>query len=159
MQIRKRILVVGEAGSGKTTLIRALTAGENVDLRKRVKTQAVDYYEYFVDTPGEFLENPYYRKYLLSLSQNCRCILLVQDCSKERCTYPPGFAKSFPALVFGVVSKADLGTEKEYSRAQKWLVQAGVKEIFIVSAVMGIGMDRLRDALSKACEIDDLTER
>lgn len=140
---QRRILVVGEVGAGKTTLIQTVLKGvESVP-----KTQAPVYWDCFVDTPGEYFQNPHYRRNLLSLAQGCSNVLFIQDCTKPMSAFPPDFAHGFLVPVIGIVTKADLGCRDDYQRAERWLRQAGARNIYVVSAVTGFGLKRLKDEL------------
>ena len=58
----KRILLVGRSGCGKTTLADTITHGSAT----YHKTQAITRVGNFIDTPGEYMENPnYYRGIIL----------------------------------------------------------------------------------------------
>jgi ethanolamine utilization protein EutP len=52
-----RVMLIGRTGAGKTTLIQALE-GMALDYSK---TQAVEYLDKYIDTPGEYSENRWMR--------------------------------------------------------------------------------------------------
>lgn len=140
----RKILVIGEPGVGKSTLIRTL---QNIP-GSSLKTQAPEYIGCFIDTPGEYLQHPYYRIRLNSLAEGCCCILFVQDCTREPVILPPKFAKAFPVPVIGVITKADLGDCEAYERALHQLYSMGIETVFIVSVITKTGLYSLHKALS-----------
>ena len=64
----KRVILIGETGSGKTTLMQLLNEWEI----KYHKTQQVYFTDNVIDTPGEFLENRFYYNCLLYTSPSPR---------------------------------------------------------------------------------------
>jgi ethanolamine utilization protein EutP len=140
----KKVLLVGKAGSGKTSLIQSLQ-GHEVVYRK---TQAIVFDGIFVDSPGEFLENRRLLPALLTSSTNCQIVALVQDATGTTSSFSPGFASMFNKRVVGIVTK----TDKESGcpeRAEEFLRRAGVKDIIRTSAVDKTGLDRLKLAFSR----------
>lgn len=145
--------MVGEVGAGKSTLIHAIQNTGSLCL----KTQAPEYVGHFIDTPGEYLQNPYYRIRLMSLAQGCCCVLFIQDCTREALTLPPKFTMGFLAPVLGVITKSDLGDWQAYIKALKQLHTIGVEKVFLVSSVTGSGLDKLQEMLSSLLEPERVT--
>lgn len=137
-----KIIVIGEWKSGKSTLIRALS-GENYAPRKVL---AMDFFKNFVNTPSEFLENRRFYSALITASADCDVLAFVQDAARNSCLIPPAFASMFNRRVLGIITKCDL-PEANIARAEKFLKNAGVREIYCVSATQGTGMDALRAAV------------
>ena len=54
-------MFIGTTGSGKTTLTQALS-NEKIEYKK---TQAVDFRDYIIDTPGEYIDNKMYYNALI----------------------------------------------------------------------------------------------
>ena len=54
MAKKNRAMLIGSVGAGKSTLTNALLGREV----PAVKTQSLIYYDWIVDTPGEYSENP-----------------------------------------------------------------------------------------------------
>ncbi|NPV71356.1 MAG: ethanolamine utilization protein EutP [Firmicutes bacterium] len=134
-----RILVVGAPGSGKTSLIRRL-----LDLGAPVtKTQALEFYDFAVDTPGEYVQIP--RLFFAVLSQvgDARGVWVVQDATAARPTVPPGFAYAFRDRAVGIITKID-SPQADLPRAERFLAGAGVPGPYLrVSVVTGEGVDRV----------------
>ena len=138
----KKIMLVGEWKSGKSSLIRCLSGG---DYHPR-KVFALDYHGCFINTPSEFLENRRFYPSLITASADCGALLFVQ--AADRCTsqLPPQFASMFNRLVLGVVTKIDLPGAR-VPLARRFLGNAGVRRILEVSAVTGAGIVDLKLAL------------
>ena len=135
----KKVMLIGEWGSGKSTLIRALFDPGYVPR----KVLALDFHRNFVNTPSEFLENRRFYPALITASADCDILAFVQDATRSSCQMPPAFATMFNRRVIGVITKTDAPTANQL-RARKFLLNTGVKEIFSVSAAQDTGLDKLR---------------
>ena len=140
----KKIMLVGEWKSGKSTLIRFLSDGE---YRPR-KVFALDYHGRFINTPSEFLENRRFYLSLITASADCGALLFVQAADRSTSQLPPQFASMFNRVVLGVVTKIDL-PEARAGLARRFLENAGVRRILEVSAVTGAGLGDLKNALGE----------
>ncbi|MBR6626015.1 MAG: ethanolamine utilization protein EutP [Mailhella sp.] len=137
-----RIMLIGEWRSGKSTLIRTLSRS---DYRPR-KVFAVEHHGDFVNTPSEFLENRRWYPALITASAHCDTLIFVQDATRTTCQIAPALAAMFNRKVIGVITKTDL-PEANVSRAERFLRNAGVREIFPVSLATGEGVAGLRHLL------------
>lgn len=136
----RKTFLIGKSTAGKTTLIQRI---EELEIKYN-KTQMVDYYIHFIDTPGEYLENKKMSTSLIVASVDADVIAFLQDCTDDTSLIPPGFASIFSKTVIGIVTKIDLATdEKQIQYARQALEEAGVSRIFEVSAVENIGVDEL----------------
>ena len=142
----KRIILVGPVACGKSTLCQAL---KNLQKIYR-KTQAIEFSEEIIDTPGEYLENRNYYKALIVTAVEADIVLLLQDCADSRHVYPPLFAGMFgQKTVLGVVSKIDAALDDgQISRAEAKLWEAGASEVLKVSSMNGEGIELLRHRLA-----------
>ncbi|MFM8319863.1 MAG: EutP/PduV family microcompartment system protein [Chloroflexota bacterium] len=139
-----RFMVFGGVGVGKTTLLRVL---EGKDPGSAEKSQMIDYSGWGIDIPGEYAEMRHYRKILVTTAFDAQLVLVVQDASSDRTTFPPDYFRLFPQPVIGVVTKVD-HPQADYERARSILAAAGVTgEVFCVSAWNGYGISTLRDFL------------
>ena len=139
----KKVMMVGNIACGKTTLCQSLNGLKQEDK----KTQALEVIHKTIDTPGEYLEHRSFLQALMVTAVEADQALFVQDATQERFMFSPGQAASFPIPVAGVVSKADMATEKQIAQARELLALAGADPIFIVSARSGAGMEELREFL------------
>ncbi len=143
----RRIMLVGRTGAGKTSFCQVMNGQE---LRYQ-KTQAIEFLDNAIDTPGEYVEN---RKLYAALSVTAAeadLIVLVQDCSDREDVFSPGMAAMFDKPVIGVVTKVDLDETGEQTRhAADQLELAGCEKIFRLSNVTGAGVRELVDYLEQS---------
>ena len=137
-----RIMLIGEWRSGKSTLIRTLSRSDD---RPR-KVFAVEHHGDFVNTPSEFLENRRWYPALITASAHCDTLIFVQDATRTTCQIAPALAAMFNRKVIGVITKTDL-PEANVGRAERFLRNAGVREIIPVSLATGEGVAGLRHLL------------
>ncbi|MDQ0327651.1 ethanolamine utilization protein EutP [Rhodopseudomonas julia] len=139
----QRFMVLGSVGFGKTTLLRALEgAGEAAR-----KTQMVDYAGWGIDTPGEYSEMGMFRNHLITTANDASVLLVIQDATRARSSFPPGFFLMFSQTVIGLVTKIDR-PDADIAHASRLLRDAGVRgDIYPVSAVEGTGIEELRQRL------------
>ena len=101
---RKRIMVIGPRGCGKTTLVNSLNDYDGPLKR----TQDTIYGKNTIDVPSAYIENAWMYKHMIALSQDAWCMLLMVDQSRTDEVYSHGFAKAFQCPVIGVISKSDM---------------------------------------------------
>ena len=107
-----------------------------------------------IDTPGEYLEHRSLMRGLTVVSADTDYVVFVQDASRDLYLYSPGQAAAFPVPVIGVVSKADIATEKQIAQAKELLELTGADPIFVLSSYTGDGVQALIDYLQ-----DDIEEK
>ncbi|GAA0123552.1 MAG: EutP/PduV family microcompartment system protein [Clostridium argentinense] len=140
----KKVMFIGTTGSGKTTLTQALS-NEKIEYKK---TQAVDFRDYIIDTPGEYIDNKMYYNALIVTSSEADVIVLIQDCSRELSVFPPAFGSIFDKPIIGVCTKIDLcKNEDDLKRSEEFLKQAGAEKIFPVSSINNDGLEDLKKYL------------
>ncbi|WP_026582307.1 EutP/PduV family microcompartment system protein [Bacillus sp. J33] len=140
MKKMNRAMLIGSIGAGKSTLTNALL-GREVEA---VKTQALNYYDWIVDTPGEYTENPFFYKNIMATALEVTHILYLQDATKQKTIFPPGFSTGFNKLPIGVITKSDL-KEADVDLAIKQLKNAMPKgPIVVSSSVTGKGLEDIR---------------
>lgn len=139
----KRVLLIGKSGSGKTTLIQKLT---QVKIKHK-KTQTLEFSQYFIDTPGEYIENISFIHALMVTAADCDLIALIQDCSDKHTVFPPNFVKSFNKKSIGIITKLDKCIN-HLSQPEKYLEIAGIDKIFYVSSYTGEGIGYLKEYLN-----------
>lgn len=139
----KKVMIIGAIGAGKSTLIKALF-GESDPASK---TQSLIYRDWLIDTPGEYSENPLYYRSLMATSHEAAAVLLVQDATRERSFFPPGFEQGFPVRTLGAVTKID-HPQADIDRAIALLRQSlPESEIILTSAASYEGITELKDKL------------
>lgn len=136
-------MVIGGIQSGKSTLAeKLLGSGQTA-----VKTQALNFLDWIVDTPGEYTENPlYYRAIMVTLLE-VSSVILVQDATRDRAIFPPGFTSGMNKKLIGVITKAD-HPNADLERAEQFLRQ-GMPSAPIVttSSYTGKGIPELLSLL------------
>ncbi|MDV6379368.1 50S ribosome-binding GTPase [Sporosarcina sp. GW1-11] len=146
--MRNKAMLIGAVRAGKSTLTNALL-GRKVEA---FKTQTLNYYDWIVDTPGEYSENPMFYKNIMATALEVTHVLYIQDATSEKLIFPPGFSMGIPKIPIGVITKCDL-KEADADRALdmlKTVMNEG--PIVMISSVTGMGIDHLRE-LTK---MDDL---
>lgn len=146
----RRVLVIGVAGAGKTTLIRRLqeqeVCGGGTGVRK---TQSIEFGQNLIDTPGEYAEIPRFYHALITTSMQADLVLFVQDATRRGREVPPGFCRNFPRPVLGAVTKVD-HPAADVERACSLLRDAGISgRAFLVSGLTGFGCTELRAELGR----------
>ncbi len=140
----KRILLVGSVGCGKTTLLQRLRGDEISYL----KTETIYTDGSVVDTPGEYLELPWFKHALRLASFETELVVLLASATVEEAKFPPGFTTFFMPPSIGVVTKVDVSGPQQVRTAGSHLRLAGVTEVFEVSALVGTGMGALTARLA-----------
>jgi ethanolamine utilization protein EutP len=139
----KRAMVIGSVGAGKSSLIKALLKED----KPATKTQSLVFRDWLIDTPGEYCENPLQYRFLIATSFDTKLLLLVQDATRERGYFPPGFAGGFPVPALGVITKIDR-PEANTDKARRYLRQAMPKgDCMEVSSVTLAGIEELRERI------------
>lgn len=141
MARKNKAMLIGSIGAGKSTLTNALL-GKSV---KAVKTQALIYYDWIVDTPGEYTENPLFYKNIMATALEVSHVFYLQDATKKKTIFPPGFSTGINKLPVGVVTKSDspaADVEGAIAQLRKVLPKGPV---VITSSVTGQGIKELRD--------------
>lgn len=141
----KKIMLAGTVACGKTTLCQRLNGLEQT----YKKTQALEVVGTTIDTPGEYLEHRSFLRGLVVTAAEADLVLFLQDATQDRFMYSPGMAGMFPVPVAGVVTKADLATERQLRDAREMLELTGASPIFTISSVTQEGMADLLAFLDK----------
>lgn len=143
MMKEPKVMVIGGIGAGKSSLIARLN-DSNEEVRK---TQTLTYCNSTIDTPGEYLENPFMYKNIIAVSEEADCVIFVQDLHQIRCMYPPGLARSFNKRTLGVITKAD-GDLANLPKVLLDFKEIGLEEpYFITSSKTGEGIAELKSFL------------
>jgi ethanolamine utilization protein EutP len=151
MTKKNRAMLIGSIGAGKSTLTNALLGREV----PAVKTQALVYRDWLVDTPGEYTENPLFYKNIMATALEVTHVLYMQDATKQKMIFPPGFSRGITKLPIGVVTKCDSekADVKEAIRLLKRVIPSG--PIVITSAYTGQGLQEIKE-LVKCSSMDEM---
>lgn len=134
------LILIGRTSAGKTTLCQAMSH----ETLQYHKTQTVQLFNSrMIDTPGEYLERHSFWGALQVSSADADVIALVQDASEESTMFPPEYAGQFTKPVVGIVTKIDIATDKQVETAKKYLLMAGVRNVFTVSSTTNEGVKAL----------------
>jgi len=167
------VALVGVPNAGKSTLLNTLT-GEKLSIvtpRAQTTRERVmgiytgdDAQIIFVDTPG--LLEP---RYLLQRSmleaalaalEEADLVLLLLDATRPDETRPTGDALDAlhrrKADLFVAVNKVDAAAAETVRELAEWARREFGKEAFEISAVQGLGVEELREALEAALPISPL---
>ena len=145
---KKRIMVIGPKGCGKTSLVNLLNDYDG-PLRR---TQDTIYGKYTIDVPSAYIENAWMYKHMIVLSQDAWCMLVLVDQSRCAEVYSHGFVKAFRCPAVGVISKCDLAPENEETCIRQ-LKTIGLDEpYFKVSVPNGTGTEELKRYLKELKE-------
>lgn len=150
---KNRAMLIGSIGAGKSTLTNALLGSEV----PAVKTQALVYRDWIVDTPGEYMENPFFYKNIMATALEVTHVLYMQDATRQKTIFPPGFSTGITKLPIGVVTKCDSekADVKEAIRQLKRVILKG--PIVISSAITGQGLQEIRN-LVKCNSMEEMKE-
>jgi ethanolamine utilization protein EutP len=123
-------MLMGEVDAGKTTLFNLLYGREEAAR----KTQALEFENSGIDTPGEFFSHPRLYHALINTSSDVDVLVYVHSCDDDECRLPPGLLNVYgDKRLVGVITKTDLpGCDP--GLAESMLRNAGVSgPIFRVS--------------------------
>jgi ethanolamine utilization protein EutP len=144
MASKNRAMLIGSIGAGKSTLTNALL-GRKVEA---VKTQSLTYYDWIVDTPGEYTENPFFYKNIMATALEVTHVLYLQDATRQRTIFPPGFSTGINKLPIGIVTKAD-SEQADVDGAINQLRKVIPKgPIVVSSSVSGKGLQEIRELVN-----------
>lgn len=102
-QMKNRVMIIGGVQAGKSTLMNALLGKD----RQAIKTQALVFDDWIVDTPGEYIENPMYYRNIMATSLEVTHVIYLQDATSSRSVFPPQFSLGIPKIQIGVITKID----------------------------------------------------
>ncbi|MCM3572297.1 EutP/PduV family microcompartment system protein [Mesobacillus subterraneus] len=140
MAKQNRAMLIGAIGAGKSTLTNKLLGREV----QAVKTQSLIYRDWIVDTPGEYTENPLFYKNIMATALEVTHVLYLQDSTKKKTIFPPGFATGINKIPIGVVTKSDAEEANVNLAVNKLRAVIPKGIIIIASAVNGQGIEEIR---------------
>ena len=136
--MKKKIMFMGRSGAGKTTIMQALY-GEDIAYKK---TQYVNYSQYIIDPPGEYIEDKQFGFALALYSYEVDVIGFILAANEPFSLYSPGTVAMATREVIGIVTQ--INSEGANPKlAEEWLKIAGCEKIFFVDSVTREGLDEL----------------
>lgn len=151
--MRNKAMLIGAIRAGKSTLTNALL-GREVEA---FKTQTLNYYDWIVDTPGEYTENPMFYRNIMATALEVTHVLYIQDATSEKLIFPPGFSLGIPKLPIGVITKCDM-PEADQQRALGMLETVISKgPVVMTSSITGMGIEYIKE-LSKLNTLDAMRQ-
>ncbi|AKP66201.1 EutP/PduV family microcompartment system protein [Companilactobacillus ginsenosidimutans] len=128
----KKAFLVGAVGCGKTTFKQVMMN----EKRSYDKTQAIEYFNNLIDSPGEFTEHRRMYSALNVTANASDVVVMMQSVIDHRQVFSPGFAQMFLKPSIGVVTKIDLAEkDSDIEFAKNQLILAGAHKIFYISNV------------------------
>ena len=136
---KRRMMFIGPVGAGKTTLKQALY---NDDFTYD-KTQAVEFHEQIIDTPGEFIQHRHFYSTIQNLSAEVDIIAFISSGIDTSQVFSPGFAHIFVKPCIGIITKRDIASQDQLKLVRDNLKLAGIEKIFEVSSVEQRGTNEI----------------
>ena len=136
--MKKKIMFMGRSGAGKTTIMQALY-GEDIAYKK---TQYVNYSQYIIDPPGEYIEDKQFGFALALYSYEVDVIGFILAANEPFSLYSPGTVAMATREVVGIVTQIN-AEDANPELAAEWLKIAGCEKIFFVDSVTREGLDKL----------------
>ncbi len=140
----KKLILIGRSEAGKTTLTQALR-GEKI---RYEKTQAINYSNILIDTPGEYIQTRQFGAAIALYAYESDIVGLLASATEPYSLFSPNVTGMTTREVIGIVTKID-HPEARPELAESWLRLAGCEKVFPVSSVTGEGIDELLKYLSK----------
>ena len=140
--MKKKIMFMGSSGAGKTTITQALY-GEDIAYHK---TQYVNYSQYIIDPPGEYIEDKQFGFALALYSYEVDIIGFIMAADEPFSLYSPATTANIMREVIGIVTKIN-SPNANLSLAKEWLEIAGCEKVFFVDSVTREGLDELIEYL------------
>ena len=131
----RKMVMMGRSECGKTTLKQALK-GKKLQYEK---TQAVNYFDIIIDTPGEYAQCTDLARALALYAYEADYVALLMAADEPYSLYPPSCAGVSSRPVIGIITQIDK-PNADIDRAQYWLRLAGANPIFPVSSYEGTGL-------------------
>ena len=133
---------MGRSGAGKTTLTQALY-GEDIEYHK---TQYVNYSEYIIDPPGEYIEDKQFGFALALYSYEVDVVGFILAANEPFSLYSPASTATATRPVIGIVTQIN-NPGADPALAKEWLEIAGCEKVFFIDSVTREGLDNLIDYL------------
>ena len=145
----RKLYLAGRSEAGKTTLIQALK-GASIGYDK---TQYVNTWDIFIDTPGECYESKFTKASLAlaCFSFESDLVGVLAGADEPYSILGWGLPTAINRPLIGIVTKCD-SEKANIPMARLWLENAGCFKIFEVDSVTGRGIQELREYLMQPIE-------
>ena len=140
----QKLFLAGRSEAGKTTLIQAMKG----DIITYDKTQYINSWDLFIDTPGEYYESKYSKSSvaLCVFSFESDVVACLAGADEPFSILGYGIPTAVNRPLIGIITKCDEpGANVEMARL--WLENAGVYKIFEVDSITGRGVPELKEFL------------
>lgn len=131
----KKMILMGRSECGKTTLKQALK-GKKLQYDK---TQAVDYFDIIIDTPGEYAEELDLANALALYAYESDVVALCMSATEQYSLFPPNLNGVASRPVIGIITQID-SPYADVERAIYWMKLTGADPIFPISSYTGKGL-------------------
>lgn len=140
----RKLFLAGRSEAGKTTLIQALKG----DAINYDKTQYINSWDIFIDTPGEYYESKYSSSSvaLCCFSFESDLVGILAGADEPFSILGYGLPTAINRPLIGIITKCD-SEKANVPMARLWLENAGVSRIFEVDSITGRGIPELRKYL------------
>ena len=149
----KRLFVYGRSESGKTSLKQAL---KNEALHYE-KTQAVDTWDFMIDSPGEYAESKELSSALVCFGFEADVCGLLCAADEPYNMYWPCDNVFWSRPLIGIITKID-SPKANVPMVEQWLIESGCERVFLVDNLTGKGIQELREYLEEDMEYVTLEE-
>ena len=140
----KKLILMGRSESGKTTLKQALLQ-DNIEY---AKTQYIHYGDILIDTPGEYAQTHHLGYALALYAYEADVVGLLVAATEPYTLFPPNITCMVNRDVIGIVTKIN-EPKANRSLAERWLRNAGCKNIFFVDSMTGEGVEAILEYLNR----------
>ncbi|MGL4677240.1 MAG: EutP/PduV family microcompartment system protein [Brevinema sp.] len=145
----KTIVLIGPQQVGKSTLANLLEGLDN----STNKTVVPEYKGNILDTPGEYIEHRHFYGRFQVLVSEYPIVGIVIPCLFNNIYIPPNFISMFPNKKhIGIITKTDLGTEKDIKKCEEVLKDVGITEIYKISMYDQKSIDHLTKQINRYIE-------
>ncbi len=141
---KRRIMVIGAERCGKTSLVNLINGIDEPPKRR----QDIIFTDKTIDVPAAYLENRYYNKHVVTISQDASCVLVLVNQSDPKIVYSHGFVNALMCdNKLGVITYADRDIQNR-KKCEEQLKSCDLQPPFFnINAKNKLGIDELKQHL------------